>query len=234
MTETIPLIVGYPIIALCAIGGVVLIIIGIRKKENVRNIDNKALLADIKSALININAYERELATKKAGQVYSRKIAKQVYNDFTTIHGDGLTLIKNLVHNVVEKRDFDYLINYLQKNADILDMNDCGLKRELSENESYKDLYTNLAQKRARLKLKEEKRAIIQKNINRVCSLTYGINSYIVFRGISKSLPDEFKQILLSMFVIMESAETQMRTVLTKMLDNIDIEWKVTVNFDGM
>ncbi|MFC2047361.1 hypothetical protein ACFLTK_03710 [Chloroflexota bacterium] len=210
----------------------VVYLLAVRNKEI--KLKNTELLAGIKSDLIKIDKYEREAATAMSSQVFPKGTAMRIYKDFVSLHGDAFVFIRNLIDNVVNKRDIDYLLSFFQNNADILDKNDCGLKIELSANKAYNDCHTGLAQKRAELKLKKEKKAIIQKNINRICLLTYGVNSYIIFRSISKTLPKESKQVFSGVFIVMESAETQLRTLFSRMLDDIEIEWKVTVNLNAV
>lgn len=206
-----------------------LIILGIYgfiiSKRTISQNDN--LIQDVKSNLINIDAHERYAAIDKSKQQCPLDTVKQVKKDFVAMYGDIKSFIKALIENVVINRNIDYLISFFKKTADILDKNDYGLKLELSTNELYKQSQTDLAQKRAKLKLSRKKKAIIQENIERICLLTYGVNSSIVFRGIIKSFPEAVENMPIEMMTILESAEAEMRKLLTKMLDDIEVKWKV-------
>lgn len=234
MTETIPLIVGYPIIALCAIGGVVLIIIGIRKKGDVRNIDNKALLVDIKSDLITMNALEREVATDEAQKTYPKEVTTQVAKSFGAMFGDPIRFAISITKKVISNRDVDPLIEIFKKFGDILDSINYGLKRVLADNEQYELTRTDLAQKRLQLKKSKKKNAIIQKNIDRVIVLIYGLNSSIIIRAILRSLPETKNTMLTPILVTLEGIEVETEKVLNKMLDDLGSEWKARVNSNAV
>ena len=111
-----------------------------------------------------------------------------------------------------------------------MDSNQYGLKVELEENELYKAARTDLAQKRIKLKVRKRKGATIQKNIDRVCSLTYGLNSSILLRGILSTEPSLKKLVPAEIRVAIEGIETETEKTLTTMLNDLKGEWKVTIN----
>ncbi len=243
MTETIPLIVGYPIIVLCAIGGAVLITIGVRKKENIRNIGNKALLEDIKSDLVNMNMWQREEAIKKVEQPCSKEIALQICDDFIAVFEARITIdepfdiekikkeaVKLPLYQKALHRNIDALIEFFKTFGDILDNNNYGLKTTLENNELYKASRIDLAQKRIRLKMRKRKKFITQSNIDRVISLSYGLASTILLRGILKSSPEANRTVPPVVRITLESTETRGEKVMTVMLDDLENEWKVNVD----
>ena len=83
-----------------------------------------------------------------------------------------------------------------------------------------------VAQKRLLVQGDKKKKAIIQKNINRVMALTYGFNSSIVLRGILDSLPDNKKRIPALVRIGLEGIEALGEQTLSQLLDDLESEWK--------
>lgn len=194
---------------------------------------NTRLLEDIKSDLLKLSVCERDTATEKAKQICSNEIAKRIYDDCTAIWGKDFGIIIRIVKSIFVNHDLDPLINFFKEIGDILDSNDYGLKAELQKNEAYKSYRMDVAQKRLRIKMGKKKSAIIQKNIDRVYSLTYGLNSSILLRAVFNSMakvkmPQAKKKVLAVIRVTLEKIETETEKVLNAMLNDLESEWKVT------
>lgn len=209
------------------------VIYGYRYGNRLIKEGNKNLLDDIKAVLIEIDTCERNAAVRKSKQTHSRDIAKRVIEDMAEVHGDLMTFFASMLENVLEKHNIDYLINFFAKTAGIMDTEDYGLKAELSNNTAYTKLGLDLTKKRVRLRVRKKKRPLIEKNIDRICALTYGVNSSIIFREVVKALP-EAKSVPREIMVALESMESVMRKLLPKMLNDLDNEWKVTVNINEL
>jgi len=209
--------------------GIGLIIWGLLKNESDTAKDNP--LEDIKADLVNMNIYQKELAIKKAQQVCPKEVAIQIYNDFIAVFGNDMaTFIYSLIAKTLKERTVDALIGFYKTFADILDSNQYGLKVGLEENELYKVSRMDLAQKRLKLRVGKKKGAIIQKNIDRIYSLTYGLNSSILLRGILRTTPKLKKLIPASIRTNLENIETSTEKTVTTMLNDLENEWKVNIN----
>lgn len=222
-------------------GGVFIIILVIirltvfslrRKSARTKEVHRTAI-EDIKSDLVNMSMYQREVATKKTRQPCPEKTAKQIYDDCFAFWGTDLAFIKNVVESVMVHQNIDPLIDFFKRYGDILDGNEYGLKVELEGIELYKSSRVDLAQKRLRLHKMKERKATIQKNIDRVCALIYGLNSSILLRGVLRSLPKTNGIVNPSVrivLVVLEGLETQTEKSLTEMLDNLENEWKANID----
>jgi len=200
------------------------------RKQKLNQSEATKELEDIKSALITMNAYESEVATRKANQQCPENIAKQIHDDFFVIF--DARAFMSILQRAIEN-DIDPLIDFFKKFGDILDGNEYGLKVELEDIEPYKSSRMNLAQKRQKLHMTRKRRAITQENINRVCSLTYGLNSSILLRGVLRSAPKTngiVHPAIRIVLVSLEGIETLIENSLTEMLDNLENEWKVKVD----
>lgn len=209
--------------------GVSLVIWGLLKKPESITVTNP--LEDIKTDLTNMNMCEREVATKKAEQVCPEETAKQIYDDFVALFGEDLvTFTISLIQEITSKHDIEPLIEFFKNMGEILDTNSYGLKAELIDNDLYNSSRMDLSQKRLKLKMGKKKKATTQTNIHRVSLLTYGLNSLIVLRGSLNSVP-EAKGIMPAVIKItLEGIETATEKILTQMLDDLENEWKVTIN----
>ena len=221
--------------ALFAIGGISLIwgiwpqlfnrVLPISKPNNTAN-----FLEDIKSDLVNMHMIERGLATKKASEPCPPKTAMQIYDDFIALFGENIvTFVTSLIGEILANRDVDPLIEFFKKFSEILDNNKYGLKTELESNESYKALQLDLTIKKLKLKMRRKKKAITQKNIDRACLLTYGLNSSILLRGVLGSVPEAHGIIPAVIRTTLEGIETATDKSLTDMLNNLENEWKATI-----
>lgn len=209
--------------------GAVLIIWGLLKNPESITVTNP--LEDIKTDLTNMNMCEREVATKKAEQVCPEKIAKQIHNDFVALFGEDLaTFAISLIQEITSKHDIQPLIEFFKDMGGILDTNNYGLKAQLKDNELYNSSRMDLSQKRLKLKMGRKKKATTQKNIHRVSVLTYGLNSSIILRGALNSVPEAKGVMPAVIKVTLESIETETEKILTQMLDDLENEWKVTIN----
>jgi len=219
-----PLNLGFWIWLLPLIGAILAVLVYWRLQQ-------AKLLDDIKTDLVNMNTYQREMAIKKTQQVCPKEVAMQIYDDFIALFGkDILEFAISLIQRTLSERSADALIEFFKKFGDILDSNQYGLKVELEENELYKAARMDLAQKRIKLKVRKRKGATIQKNIDRVCSLTYGLNSSILLRGILSTEPSLNKLVPAEIRVAIEGIETETEKTLTTMLNDLKGEWKVTIN----
>ena len=155
----------------------------------------------------------------------AKEAAKRMADDYDALFNLD-TMPFTIIEKVIVKRDIDALINVVKRTGDILDSNRYGLKSELENNEAYTSALTDLAQKRVRLKIPKKKNNILQKNINRVRSLTYGLNSHILLRSILDSIPEARENVPAEVRVMLESIETVLENVLNTMLNDLEREWK--------
>jgi len=215
--------------------GLGLIIYGLVKIEPVekhKTVTNP--LEDIKSDLTTMNICEREIAIKKGKQPCPEEAAIQISDDFTALFGDITTFAISIIQNIIINHDVEPLIDFYKKVGDILDSNNYGLKTDLENVEVYKSSRIDLDQKKLKLKMRKKKRDVTQGNVHRVSSLTYGLNSSILLRYILNSIPEAKRRVPTIIRVTLEGIETTTEKVLTKMLNDLDKEWKVTVNFDAL
>jgi len=200
-------------------------------KEDKQDINNNLpLLEDIKSDLLNMNKIQREVANQKLKQICPEEKGNKISDDFTALFGPDLKASAVLrIKKIVENCDIDILIDFFKKFGDLLDSNDYGLKIELENNEAYKSYRIDMAKKRLGLKLNKDRNAIIQKNIDRVYSLIYGLNSTILLKSILNSSP-KVKEILPAQIKItLEGIEALAEQNLNIMLVDLENEWKVTI-----
>ena len=198
-------------------------------RELVKGIINP--LADIKADLIKINTFERGKATQKAKQQCLENVAMRIHDDCLEIWGTDINkFLAPILHSVIIKHDLDSLINFFKGFGDILDSNNYGLKAELQNNELYESPRMDIAQKRLHLRMNRKNKSITQKNINRVLSLIYGLNSTIILRGILDSISTDKMRIPALVRVGLEGTETLGEQTLNQMLDDLEHEWKPTLN----
>jgi hypothetical protein len=188
-------------------------------------------LKDIKADLLNMSIRQREVATRKAEGSCPPMLAAQIQDTCFAFWGtDGSYFTK--VFDGVLRQDFDPLIAFFKTFGDILDANGYGLKIELESIEPYKFSRLDLAQKRLSLHTTKEKNAIIQSNINRICTATYGLNSAILLRGILRSLPktDDTRNLTLIVLALLEGIETQTENFLNDGLVNLENVWTINIS----
>jgi len=214
--------------------GAVLIIWGLLKTEPVekhKTVTNP--LEDIKSDLVTMNVREREIAVKKGKQPCPEETAMQIFDDFIVLFGSDIaTSINSIIQRIINNRDIEPLIEFFKQFGDILDSNGYGLKIDLENDEVYKSSRIDLDQKKLKLKMRKKERDITQRNIDRASSLTYGLNSSILLRYILDSIPGVKREVPTIIRVTLEGIETMTEKVLTKMLNDLDKERKVTMNFN--
>ena len=199
--------------------------IGNNSKQNVIS-----MLEEIKSGLITLNMHERNATSLKAGMPCSKDTAIQIHDDFAEIFGANIVSpIMITLQEIVRKNSVDPLITFFKKFGDILDSNGYGLKTELENNDSYKSSRVDLAQKRLKLKMDKEKNRIVQKNIDRVRSLSYGLSSVVLLRSVLNSLPEAKKIIPATMRLTLEGIESVAEQTLNTMLNDLDNEWKISI-----
>lgn len=194
------------------------------RKQEVTN-----TLEEVKSDLIALNEHERNAASVKAKTSCSNDTAIQIHDDFTEIFGVGITSpVTTTLQEIVHKNSVDPLITFFKKFGDILDSNGYGLKAELENNDSYKSSRMSVAQKRLKLRVGKKRNRILQKNIDRVRSLSYGLNSSILFRSVLGSLPESKGKLLAQFRVTLEGIESVAEQTLNTMLNDLDSEWEIT------
>lgn len=219
----------------------------IKHKEDIQHTNNKAenisLLADIKADLVNMNMWQRQEAIKKVEQPCSKEIATRICDDFIAVFKVKITTdepfnIERMEREAVKlpliqkslHRDIDALIEFFKTFGDILDNNNYGLKINLENNELYKASRIDLAQKRIRLKMRKRKKNIAQSNIDRIVSLSYGLNSSLLLKGILKSSPEVNRKMPPVIRITLEGTETTGEKILNAMLNDLEDEWRVTKN----
>jgi hypothetical protein len=186
-------------------------------------------LEEVKSDLIALNEHERSAASIKAKTPCSNDTAIQIHDDFTEIFGVGIiSLITTTLQEIVRKNSVDPLITFFKQFGDILDSNGYGLKAELENNDPYKSLRMGVAQRRLKLRIGKKRNRILQKNIDRVRSLSYGLNSSILFRSVLGSLPETKNKMLGESRVTLEGLESVAEQTLNTMLNDLDNEWEIT------
>lgn len=226
---------GFGVWLLPLIGGVLagLIIWQGRRAAGISELKDIKKLEEIKTDLVNINIYEREVALEKAQKACPEKIARQIFADFKALFPeDPAELTEYFVEKILIERNVDALIGFYKTCGDILDNNHYGLKVELEGNELYKASRMDLAQKRLQLKVRKKKANIIQGNINRVCLLSYGLNSSILIRAILCDTPKYREVMPAELRISMEGIETKSEAVLNAMLKDLEKEWKMTIKKD--
>jgi hypothetical protein len=224
-----PLNLGFGVWLLPSIGGV----LGILIIWQGRRANKPSELEDIKTALVNIIIYQREVALKKVQQVCPVEIARQILYDYTALFPeDPVELTKYFIERVLIDGNIDTLIGFYKTCGDILDNNHYGLKVELEGNELYKASRMDLAQKRLKLNVGKRKATIIQGNINRVCLLSYGLNSSILVRAILCETPKYREVMPAELRISMEGIETKSEAILNALLKDLEKEWKVTIKKD--
>ena len=184
-TSWIPSIILWGIAGIWCIANLIYFI----KHRHEREHDNEErvvnLIEEIKQSLVTLNAYERDAATLRAKMPCSRDTAIQIHDDFVEIFGDNVVNpIRSVLQEIVHKNSVDPLIAFFKKSGDILDSNKYGLKMALEEDDLYKSSRTDLSQSRVRLKMSNKKKRTTQKNIDRVRSLSYGLNSSVILRSV--------------------------------------------------
>lgn len=116
----------------------------------------------------------------------------------------------------------------------LLDDHHIGLKEALENDEAYKRLKIELAEKRLDINLTDKKkRRIIQDNIKKISEMIYGFNSYLRTREISRGNPKAPVQARINL----EHMETDVENTLNDLLLNIQIDWnrdlKIEVNLNA-
>src|SRR3972149_1288695 len=171
------------------------------KKQTIKQEVN--LLGDIKSDLITLNKYEKEVATKKGKKRISS--AKIKYNFENYITNTAIPLFTNISTLPSKEQLLDSIIKFFVGVGDILDSNGYGLKEDLAIITEYNSAKEDIAIKQ--LRLRKKNRVLIQEHIRKAMLLNYGLNSVIVFRNIYRSSPEFRENIPLNYNTMIESAE---------------------------
>jgi hypothetical protein len=217
----------------CMVIGAMVVIYGLFHGSKLVREGDVQLLGDIKADLVTLNNCEREAATKKAMQPCPKETALRIYEDFVALFGAGaITPAISIIQEVIKNRSVDPLVEFFKKYADILDNNGYGLKADLEDNELYKSSRMDVAQKRLKLRMGKKKKAVTQKNINRVLELTYGLNCSILLKRILSPTPEAREFVPVEIRIALEGAETVGERVLNDMLNDLENEWKVNIDYD--
>jgi len=201
------------------------------KKQTLKQEVN--LLGDIKSDLITLNKYEKEVATKKSKKRMSSAELNKIKCDFQNyITNTVIPLFTNISTLPSKEQMLDSIIKFFIGVGDILDSNGYGLKENLVNITEYNSAKEDIANKQ--LRLRKKNRILIQKHIRKAMLLNYGLNSVIIFRNIYRSSPEFRVNIPLNYNTMVESAERVGDKFLTGMLENLDADWEkiITINFN--
>jgi len=182
-------------------------------------------LEDIKNDLIQMNTLERLEANNKIKQLCTKETAEQIYADYDKLFNLD-TFMSSLITRLIMNRDIDFLVNYFKGIGNIFDSNQYGIKEGLEGEESYRDTRTDLAQKRVQLKYNKKKMNVVQNNIDRVRSVTYGMNSHIILRKVFNDTPEIKGKISIEFRSVLENIEMATETVLSAMANDLESEWK--------
>ena len=191
--------------------------------------ETASLLEDIKTDLVTMNAYQRERAIQEAQASCDGETAMQIQSDFLALFGDAPSFATGLVNEVLVNRNVDALIDFFRKVGNILDSNNYGLKTKLENEDVYNRAYVDVSQKLLRLPVKKKRRTIIQKNIERVHSLAYGLNSSILLREALKTVPEAYRLVPTEIRIVLESIETQKDSTLNTLLADLENDWTLKV-----
>ncbi len=105
----------------------------------------------------------------------------------------------------------------------------------LEHNDAYKSYRLNLTKNRLRLRYSKKKNNLVLKNIDRVESLSYGFNSFIILREILKSVDNEQSnspdlksknELIRNILVILEGLERYAEHAQNLFLNTLDDNWQ--------
>lgn len=207
--------------------GIVCIVVSLFRSRGFED-ENTKKLEEIRADLATMSEYEHEVAMNKSKQRCPDAIAQHIHDDFFAYFNPAM--LGEIFCEVLEG-NIDPLLDFSRKFGDILDANGYGLKSELENIEPYKSTRLDLAQKRSNLHTSQKKNTIIQKNIDRLRSLTYGLNSSIVLREILRSIP-QTTQPVRSVLVVLEKTERIVERHLANGLKDIENEWKMDFDLE--
>ncbi|MBI4188900.1 MAG: hypothetical protein HY529_06805 [Chloroflexi bacterium] len=184
------------------------------------------LIDDIKSDLVEINAYEKRIATEKSKKPYSKELALRVHKAFIATFGtDVNSFKKSLTQKVIGDKNVDPAIDVYEQMGNILDFVGHGLKKDLND-DKYTSWVKDVERKRLKIHCNKSKKEIVRKNINRIKVISYGLNSAIVVRSIIRHLPNNDNVAATRIGVYIEGLENEGAKILNQMLDQLDLEWK--------
>lgn len=207
-------------VGLMSVGAVVLIY-GWRYGNRLVKEENEKLLDDIKASLINMNVIERDTATEMSSKIeIEKETAIKVLRDCGKVIDHCLSKINSIPPN----KQYDTLAIYSEAVGRILDMNNVGLKSALADNELYKASKLELEKKR--LSLKPVRRyKLTQWNIIRIEKLSYGVNSYIILRGMLEKFEAYTKGTPLEVRISLHGIEKVSAAILKAMLEKLEGDW---------
>jgi len=203
------------------VAGAVVLIYGWRYGDRLIKEEAENLLDDIKASLVNMNVIERDTATEMSYKMdITKETAIKVFRDCGKVMDDCLSEINNIPPN----KQYDTLAIYSEAVGKILDMNNVGLKSALIDNEVYKAYKLELEQKRLRLKpVKRYK--LTQTNIIRIEKLSYGVNSFIILRGMLEKFEGYIKGTPIEERIRSHGIENYSAAILKAMLEKLEGDW---------
>ncbi len=199
-------------------------------KGRIGESSNTDVLEGIKSDLVALSYCEREVAVARTKTPCPNGTIIRINDDVSsTMFGvNAVETLRVILQEIINKDSIDPVIVYLRKFGDILDMNRYGLKEGLEQSDVYKSHRTNLAQKRLKLKMSRKKKRIVQGNIDRVRSLSYGLSSTELLRSILDSVSEAERRTSVKARVALEGVETIAERILNTALNDLENEWKIS------
>lgn len=183
--------------------------------------EEEKLMDGIKESLVNMNAIERDTATKMSLEMEADKeTISRVLKECGKIFEDCLSRLVD----IPEKGEWDALANYCAAVGRILDMHKVGLKIALINNETYKECKLELEKKRLRLK-SVKKYKVIQSNIFRVGDIAYGVNSFIILRGMLGKFPAYNEEMPIGARLRLEGIENYGTAAVRVMAESLEDDW---------
>jgi hypothetical protein len=190
--------------------------------------ENDIILSRIKDDLVIMNTESRQAAIELLNRGCSKIKAATIINDCKKTIGDYSEFVKTFFTRLIEERTPDFLFEFFEKTAKILELRKFGLRRELSNNEIYNTARLNVELNRSKIRTEKEEFNRIQNNINRIKSFIYGINSVIIGNGLLDKFSQEQEDI--NMLLALQGVETAAENMLIVMLNDLRGHWKANIN----
>jgi hypothetical protein len=206
--------------------GVCGILATIRTILNVKRIgaEEKAL-EPIKNDLINLDKYQREVATNIAKQPYYPSIMEKIQS-MLGISFPLPTLLSTIIY--AKRKHPEQLFDLYQLIGNVMDDTIYGLNKKLEIRDSpYSNTLISLTSKVANLQMPKKKRGIISENCKIIRNVTYGLNSSIIYRKLLKlsyaKEKDKFKKFFIDFITtFFQRLENTDNDFLTNRLLNLD------------
>ena len=180
------------------------------------------LVDDIKFDLLEIYNFEKNTATEKAKQVFSKGLATKVREAFKNYFGTDMeSFNKQKQKEVVQEKNIESLVGLYSSVGNILDYVGNGLKRDLISNE-YRVWSDDVDHKWQAIKNNNKKKEVIRKNCELIRSLSYGIGSAIIIRQIIRNLPVSDNTAAQKIGIYIEGLERDGDSLINQMVGKID------------